>query len=284
MQEVLFLITVDCDLRVSSVVTRNESLFALMDIFDKQHVSGHVTWFLNEHDFAMTHSHPEFLREAIQRGDTLGVHDHIDFMGGRWEYDAIYDFCSQSQARIRSWLGANGHSLSLSSHRYGCWFQHPEAYRVLVDLGYTISSDVVPSVRHVNHTQELSFDNRDIPVGILPYTHTPESINDYRTNSGPLLQIPILRATLTADNLWTRFNRDIVRDWIAGGQELGHGRAVICFHLHPYEVVNWAKLEVDPASLAWLGEIITIMRDEYAAQFCNVEAYAARFAEGIDGA
>ena len=276
MKEILFLITVDCDLRTSSVVTRNESLLALIDLFDQHRVSGHVTWFLNENDFAITYSHPSFLKEVIQRGDTLGVHDHIDFLRGRWQYDPIYDFCSRSLESIRTWLGEKGYSLPLSAHRFGCCFQHPEAYRALVDLGYRVSSDAVPGTRHCNHTNELSFDNTDIPVGILPYRHTPEAINDYKTSCGPMLQIPFLKATLTS-TFWPRFHRDTVDAWISGGRELGHETAAICFDFHPYEIMDAGKLEVDEESITCLSEIIILMRDEYGIQFTSIDECAARF-------
>jgi hypothetical protein len=246
-------------------------------VFDRHGIGGHVTWFLNENDFAITRSHPEFLKEAIRRGDTIGVHDHIDFLRGTWEYGPIYDFCSRSHKSIRAWLEENGYSLPLTCHRFGCCFQHPEAYRALVDLGYTVSSDVGPGTCHDNHTGELSFDNTDIPVGILPYRHGPDTINDYRENNGPLLQIPTLKATLTAD-FWPRFSRDTADTWISGSRQLGLSTTELCFIFHPYEVVAPGKLEVDPESINRLEEIITLMRDEYGAGFVSMEECASRFA------
>ena len=61
MKKVMFLISVDCDLRTSSVEIRDQSVKALLDLFAKKDVAGHITWFLNENDFAITHLHQEFL-------------------------------------------------------------------------------------------------------------------------------------------------------------------------------------------------------------------------------
>ena len=276
MMQILFLITVDCDLRISSVVTRNESLMSLVKTFDKHGVSGHVTWFLNENDFAITHSHPEFLKEVIERGDTIAIHDHIDFLGSRWEYDAIYDFCSKSLTSVKNWLKENGCSKQISSHRFGCGFQRPAAYKAVVNLGYTISSDVCPETIWHNHTGEQSLDNTSVPIGILPYRHGPESINDYKTNSGPIFQIPYIEATLTRSSQ-PRFNRKLINSWIAGAESLGQERCVITFAFHPYEVVNISKLRIDPKDIAWLGEVISIMRDDYSAHLVNIEECAAEF-------
>ena len=88
-----FLISVDCDLRISSVVIRDRSLTSLLDLFEKQNIAGHITWFINENDFALTHNHADFLNEIVSRGDTIGLHDHIDYLYDDLEYDLIYDFC-----------------------------------------------------------------------------------------------------------------------------------------------------------------------------------------------
>ena len=271
----LFCTTVDCDLRVSSVVTRSETLRALVDLFDAQGVSGHVTWFLNENDFAITHLHPEFLEQVIRRGDSIGVHDHVDFLGGAWEYEAIHDFCARSVGSVRHWLSRKGWFRPLA-HRFGCCFQHLTAYRAIAELGYSICSDVCPGTRHHNHTGELSFDNSEVPVGVLPYWHTPEAINDYRINAGPIFQVPMMKATLTA-SFWPRLDRSVVDAWMAGAAKLVHETAVLTFCFHPYEIVNTERLRIDSGATARLGEMLTLMREEYGAAFVNVEECAAQF-------
>lgn len=276
MNEILFLNTVDCDLRVSSVVTRDEALAALVDAFGECGVAGHATWFLNENDFALTHCHERFLAEVIDRGDAIGIHDHIDFLGDRRSYHTVRDFCSRSLVSVRTWLAEQGHSLPLSAHRFGCAFQRPEAYQVLIDLGYSISSDVVPETIHHNHTGELSFDNRDVPEGVLPYRHAAEAITDYDGDEGPMLQIPFLRATLTA-GFWPRLDHHIVDRWLSGAEKLGHKMAVIAFCFHPYEIVDQRRLRIDRGGVSRLEQVQRMMREDYGAAFASVEEIAERF-------
>ena len=126
-KKLIFIMTIGGDMRVSSSVTNNESLMAIVDVFDRQGVSGHCTWMLNEGDFAFTLLYQDFMKEILKRGDTIGIHDHIDFLKGNWDYDAIKDFCSRSRGRIEGWLETNGYKQEVLSHRFGCGIQHEAA-------------------------------------------------------------------------------------------------------------------------------------------------------------
>lgn len=270
MSKIFFLNTIDCDLRISSVMTRQASLMALVELFDQLKVSGHATWFINENDFAMTHSHADFLRAVQQRGDTLGVHDHVDFLRGDWNYDALHAFCSQSLRQVNAWLNGIAPGQTVRTHRFGCCFQHPTAYRVLQDLGYTICSDVVPAVRHNNHTGRTAFDNTAIPLGIKPYRHGPDNINEYSSDAGPFFQIPMLKATLTA-KFWPHFERAVIESWLQKSRQLGQDRCIMGFGFHPYEIVDEAELTLNQKAVAQLGDIQRMLRDEYGAEFINAE-------------
>ena len=265
MKKIYFLITVDCDLRISSVKTRQQSLDLLLDVFEKSGLAGRITWFLNENDFAISHSHAGFLQEAVARGDTLGLHDHLDFLCGNWEYAAIRDFCSKSLRDVSRVIEAMGYG-GLLPHRFGCLFQHSAAYQALIDLGYAISSDVCPGSKHKNHTGELAYDNLDIPLGILPYRHASHNIADFRSKQGPLIQFPVLQAHLTA-SWWPKLDRSIIDGWISSAEKLNQEICVMTFLFHPYEIIDTERLKVDEEGLARLEELVAQMRDIYKAEF-----------------
>ncbi len=96
----LFLVTVDCDMRCDSVRLRQQSLDVLLEVFGEFGVDGHATWYLNENDFDLTTNHESFLSEALRRADTLGVHDHFESFGGRYERGRIRHFGRRSKQRV----------------------------------------------------------------------------------------------------------------------------------------------------------------------------------------
>ena len=277
-KNIYFLFTVDCDLRISSSETRNESLLALVDVFDKNRLSGHITWFLNENDFVLTQLHQEFLKKIIKRNDAIGIHDHLDFMGSRRNYKAIYKFCSKSLERVKDWLKENKYKTKIQAHRFGNLLQHPEAYRALQNMGYSICSDVCPENSSKGLSGKPSFNNKNIPLGILPYRHNFKTIGSYKNDSGPLLQFPVIRGTLTADYA-APLSKNIINAWIKGAEKLGNKACVITFAFHPYEVVDIDKLIVDKRKILGLENVITMMRKEYNAMFISVEEYLSLSAE-----
>ena len=137
-------ITVDADLRSDTVATRRETLDVLLGVFEDTGVAGHATWYLNENDFHITAEHPGFLREALRRGDTLGIHDHIDFMDGAFGVDAVEEYCSRSKTAVEGWLREHGRPRSVIHHRNGCLVQRPSIYEALRNLEYRVVSDVWP--------------------------------------------------------------------------------------------------------------------------------------------
>ncbi|MFC1454108.1 hypothetical protein ACFLQL_02905 [Verrucomicrobiota bacterium] len=268
MKQVFFLMTIDCDLRTSSVVTRNASLMALVNAFRRSEIAGHVTWFLNENDFAITREHAEFIKAIAEAGDTIGSHDHIDYLNGKWEYEPIYVFCRKTRDHIRSFLGKD----RVMAHRFGCLFQHPVAYKVLADLNYVICSDVAPETMHHNHTGELALDNRNVPVGILPYRHDEHNLNEYQRNSGQFAQFPIMKACLNKG--WgPEIDQGLIDQWISASEKMGQDRCVLTFGFHPYEIVVPGKLDIDAVIVAKLEQFIALMKNKYHARFVSMEEY-----------
>jgi len=271
-----FLVTVDCDLRDEEIAARGKPVKALLDVFEEQHLAGRITWFLNENDSAITRDHTDFLREAIGRGDTLGVHDHIDFLDGRWEYDAILDTCARSKQALESWCRAHGGPDRMRIHRFGCLFQREVSYRVLADLGYTVLSDVYPGMTFPNHTNHLSFNNCSIPEGISPYRHDPWNFGDYRSREGIFLHIPVYHMFL-ANLDFARLDR-----WVAAAERRGEATPLALWLFHPYELYGggyeegWTK-HVAPEKVALLTSHLQRIRDQHDVTFINMETCAARF-------
>ena len=204
----------------------------MLDIFDKTGIKGHITWFLNENDFKITKNHASFLKEALKRADTLGVHDHIDWLDGNWAKGPIKDYCQKAKLSVETWLAQNNCYNKILYHRAGCLFQHPAEYTALRELGYRIISDIYPGNTYPNHTGHLSFDNREIPLGILPYWHDEDNFLDYKSKKGHFLQVPVMHMGLEDLNL------TIIKKWEELFKNKGIGHGIFVWLFHPYEIIE----------------------------------------------
>lgn len=276
--EKLLLVTVDCDLRCESVSVRGGGLEGLLDVFAETRVAGHTTWFLNENDFALTINHESFLHEALRRGDTLGVHDHIDWLAGQWEYELIYDYCRRSRDSVQRWLQANGYSEALPYHRAGCLFQHPVQYAALRDLGYTVLSDVYPGDMGENHTGFLSYDNRGVPLGILPYRHDPGNFLEYTSQTGWFLQVPVAHMYIYCRD----FVGDTIALWEKAYRERGAEVGAMAWCFHPYEILDRGATRVSRELLRLLRRQLHELDCDYGVAFANLAEVAARWRQKED--
>ncbi|MBI3944483.1 MAG: hypothetical protein HY321_01040 [Armatimonadetes bacterium] len=277
--EKLLLITVDCDLRTGDVAARQGVLDALLAVFAEKGAAGHTTWFLNENDFAITKNHQGFLHEALRRGDAIGIHDHIDFLDGRWEYAPIYDFCLRSRDTVQAWLRAHGYPDALPYHRAGCLFQHPAQYEVLRDLGYTLLSDLYPGDKSPNHTGHLSYDNREVPVGISPYRHDPENFADYKSRRGRFLHVPVAHMYIFLEHRFLGgFIGDTVARWLKASETRGVACAPMAWCFHPYEILTRERTSVSTELVRSLGEKLDELTREFGVEFASLAEVAARFA------
>jgi hypothetical protein len=270
--EKLLLIAVDCDLRCQDVGVRQGSLEALLEVFAEKGAAGHTTWFLNENDFALTQNHEAFLQEAVRRGDAIGIHDHIDFLKGQWEYGPIYDYCRRSRDAVQGWLRAHQLPDALPYHRAGCLFQHPAQYAALRDLGYTVLSDVYPGDMSLNHTGFLSYDNREVPLGIAPYRHDPENFLDYHSQTGCFLHVPVVHMYI--------YCRDFVGEALARWTEAFQARGVECgamaWCFHPYELLNRGASRVSRELVRLLRRQLDELVQDYGVTFASLEVVARR--------
>lgn len=258
------LITVDCDLRSDDVVLRQKSLDVLLRMFADVGVSGHTTWFLNENDFQITENHPAFLREALRRGDTLGVHDHFEPFKGVYEAKPIQEFCVRSKRSVAEWLAAEGHAQEIVHHRNGCLAQHPNVYTALRQLGYTVVSEVYPGKMLPDRAGYAAFDNRAVPAGILPYRHDEANFDEYRSTRGHFLHFPVMHMGLRD------FNFDTVDRWVEAFSEAAVEQAMFVWLFHPYEIMNPERTGMSESRVDWLAAQIRRFADEYQTRFANM--------------
>ena len=268
-------ITVDCDLRSDTVEVRQQTLDILLGIFEDGGASGKVTWFLNENHFFITDNHESFLREAARRGDTIGVHDHVDFLGGKQREAAIHSYCDRSLKVVKRWLKANGFSDHVPYHRMGCLYQREECYRALAQLGYTVVSDTYPGYKLGDHSGDASFDNRDMPDGTVPYRHGPAGFADCNSSSGQFLHFPVFHMFL--------YDLDFgkLARCIDVGEEAGHDHMPFVWCFHPYELCfrdeGSARNRLDPDMVQGLRDNIRRFQEEYGLQPSNLATCAEIF-------
>ena len=273
----IFLLTIDCDLRCDDVGLRQASLDKLLEVFNNTGVRGHVTWFLNENDFAITKNHKSFLKEIVKNKDTLAIHDHIDWLKGNWSREKIREYCSKSKKTVEEWMTYNGYSKKIIFHRTGCLFQRPSVYHALKDLEYTVVSDIFPGYKGENHTGFLACDNRFISDGIKPYRHDEENFLDCQSHKGYFLQIPIVNMGLNP-NLYEYTYLDFkkVSMWIHLSERKKSDICVLTLIFHPYEIMNtcWKNSErtrIDNKIVKLLEEDIQRCVSEYKLTFANME-------------
>ncbi|MEA3403139.1 MAG: hypothetical protein U9R79_17995 [Armatimonadota bacterium] len=268
----VFVVTVDCDLRGDDAAVRQASLEAMLEVFAEEGLAGHVTWFLNENDFLLTENHQALLHEAVGRGDTLGLHDHLEPFGAHLKHVAVqYDaravaaFCRASRERVAGWLAANGYERELRVHRNGCVAQAPEIYMALAELGYTVHSDTWPGHRCNDRVGRPAQDSEDIPHGIAPYRHDPANFGDYTSTAGRFLQVPLMEMFLAP------FRFKLMDRWDRAFAERGAELATFTWCIHPYEVLTDVRDAVSPGLVEVLRDDLRRFRDDYAVEFASID-------------
>ena len=260
----LFLVTVDCDLRTDDVRLRQSSLDTLLRIFADNGVGGHTTWFLNENDFHITKNHPSFLHEALRRGDTLGLHDHFEPFEGVYEVAPIRAFCGHSKQSVEQWLAAQGYPDHITYHRNGCLVQHADIYAALKELGYNTVSEVWPGNVRPDRAGYPAFDNREVPIGILPYRHDEVNFDDYGSTRGHFLHFPAMHMFMV------NLNFDMMDRWLRAFSEASTEQAVLVWLFHPYEIMNKARTVLEPDLADMLSSYIQRLADEYQVTFVSM--------------
>jgi len=267
----LFLPTVDCDHdRNSSIELRQQTLDALLEVFADTGAAGHTTWFLNEtyHDYTTTGNHPELVQEAVRRGDCIGVHDHIDLLDGRWEFEPILEMCTESKELAAAWLRSHGHHGNLRAHRFGCLFQRVVAYQAIAQLGYTIVSDIYPGDVCNNHTGHPSYDNRSIPLGTSPYRHDSDGFPDHTSRKGQFLQLPVTQM------YFERLELEKARHWVEAAAERSERCAVLVLCFHPYELLTDDRDALSTARVEKLRSLFNRLVEELGVSFASAEECA----------
>lgn len=267
----LFLITVDCDLRAASPEAGTAGLHAVLDVLGEEGLAGRVTWFVNENDFRFTEKHQDFLREVVARGDTLGIHDHLEVftaqagdMAPGYDTGAVLAYCRAARDRVMAWLKEAGGGAQVRAHRNGCLAQAPEIYEALAELGYTVLSDVWPRHRSNDRSGCQVLDNSAIPLGIAPYRHDAHNYADYMSTRGQFLQVPVAALFLGA------FRCHLLERWLEAAHQQGVDTAVFTWCVHPYEMLNDDRDAVSPGQVAVLRHHLHRLRTEYDVEFTSM--------------
>jgi len=265
------LVTVDCDLRCNDVSLRQKSLDVLLGVFAEMRAAGHITWFVNENDFALTRNHESFLSEAIQRGDTLGVHDHFQRFKGRYERSSIRQFCRRSKKTLQEWLAQNGRNHEVIFHRNGSLVQHPAIYGKLKKLGYRVVSEVWPGQQGLDRDGYPAFDNRSIPAGIMPYRHDEENFQDYRSTKGHFLHVPIMHMRMV--------DLDFIqmKHWLELFASHSLDSGVLVWLFHPYEILNDDHTNISLERTQVLKSYLDKCRAEFKLTLANMEEFLSEF-------
>jgi len=261
----LFLITVDCDLRCEDIGLRQKSLEALLQAFEETGVTGHITWFANENDFQLTRNHGSFLQEVLRREDSLGIHDHFESFKGVYEREAIRKFCRRSKEAMERWLEENGRPMRIRLHRNGCLVQHPEVYIALKDLGYTVVSEVWPGRKGKDRDGYPAFDNRSVPIGILPYRHDEMNFSDWNSQKGHFIQVPVTHMFLK------KLDYSLMERWIQAFKEKSIDPGILLWLFHPYEILDESRQRISREAVELLKSHIERCRAKYRVEFATVE-------------
>lgn len=259
-----FLITVDCDLRTDDVRLRQTSLDTLLRVFAKEGVGGHITWFLNENDFHITTNHPSFLHEALCQGDTLGVHDHLELFKGVYEVPRVRAFCRRSKETLERWLADQGYPAHIIYHRNGCLVQHPGIYAALKDAGYTTVSEVWPGNVRPDRGGYPAFDNRELPIGILPYRHDEANFDAHLSTCGHFLHFPVMHMFMA------NLDFDMMDRWLQAFSGASAEQAVLVWLFHPYEIMDTPRTALDPDLIDLLSSYIQRLGEEYHMTFVSM--------------
>jgi hypothetical protein len=274
---------VDCDLRAHDAAVRDRSLHALCRAFEELGMSGSVTWFLNENDFAVTRAHASFLERILESGAGVGIHDHFDKFKRPLAAEHLLAYCRASRDAVTGFMSRKAATRRFLPHRNGCLAQDPEIYRALRQAGYTVFSDVYPGYRGLDQAGHEACDYRSLPEGLRPYRHDEASALDYRTRiaiapgrvmkpfMGSMLQIPVFHMSLDLD--FARLER-----WIGGAEATefsephGPGRSpvVLTWLFHPYEVLDEGRSALSDKRIGELKRHIATLRD-WNVSFVNVE-------------
>lgn len=278
----LFLVSVECDLRMDDVAVRQAGLDALLAVFADAGLAGHVTWFVNESDFRPTELHEGFLHEVVARGDMLGIHDHLECFRAKsadvsLDYDArsVLAYCAAAHERLSSWLDAHGYDARVTAHRNGCLAQAPQIYEALAELGYTVLSDVWPRHRGTDRRGRPAHDNTGIPLGIGPYRHDTANFQDHTSRIGQFLQVPV------AEMFLGPFRFELLQRWFDASEQQGVDPAVFTWCLHPYEVINDAHDAASPGMVGVLRDHLVRCREEHGVEFASMGELEGILAEGL---
>ncbi len=269
-------ITVDGDLRLGDHQQQAVGVRAMRKVHSDLKIIGRTTWLINEYDFRWSEFHQELLKELIESGEALGIHDHFDTYYAE-TYQEYYEIARESKTRLGKILESLGWAGELQIHRNGCALQSFPAYQALGDLGYRIFSDVWPETtwrareiavedplmpwRYLTGEDQntIPMDNGMIPLTANPWRHEADNWLEYQSIQGSYLQVPITTMP------WV--DRERVVKAVGGSDQ----RSWIVLDTHPYDLQDPNTAEVDSERVQRYQNDLEWLRASYQPEFIRLD-------------
>ncbi len=272
---VIFLVTVDGDLRVGDVEQQKRSVRRLFGLFDELGLRGCVTWFVNETDFHWTTLHGDLLLEIVERGEAVGIHDHFDTHYAT-TYEKALPLAKEALRKLTTFYAGQGKRVHLISHRNGCFWQTQTLYQVIRELGYRVVSDVWPGTRSATRMLKIQDspqrwlaaeddavflrDHTAVPLAGNLWWHDENNWLQYDSTQGALLQVPVISAPYI----------ELDRMQQAAAAAAG-AAAYLTWDTHPYNILDEATGEVDENMLSNFRANLSEIRARLDPVWMNME-------------
>lgn len=281
-KRVVFLATVDGDLRVGNLVQQKQAVRRLSALFDELGLRGCVTWFVNENDFHWTAAHGDLLLEIVARGDALGIHDHFDTHDAQ-TYQQALALASRSLQRVKDFCHRAGLSVEVIAHRNGCFLQSQAYYRVLRALGYRVVSDIWPGQRWcgrmiraqeapqkwiVQQDSAFACDHSGVPLAADLWWHDQDNWFPPGARAGAFLQVPVISAPY--------IEPDRMAEAVAG---TSGSTAYLTWDTHPYNIQHELTGEIDEGMVTAIGDRLAEVRQRFGPEFIHVNHLWQRLRE-----
>ena len=281
MRHVYFFITMDCDTRIGNNVVQKEGILTLFDLYNELNLRERVTWFINNNDFNFTTVKKDILLEISHRGDSVGIHDHFE-SANISDYKSAKIFANRSLKKIIDFYDSNGIKEQIISHRNGCLSQFSYVYKVLIELGYKVVSDVWPGKEwcskmiavdrkknkwQVDHTMSdfsIHIDNSHIPLNGTYWIHNENNAVEYTSREGSLIQLPIvgcggpcLDRKAILETIKNNINNEVFLAW----------------DIHPYDIQDEISQKTEKIKVNLYKKDIEWLINEYNPIFININDF-----------
>ncbi len=163
----------------------------LFKIFDRNGLSGKVTWFINER-YDWTGTYPHLLQQILYRGDRLEVHCHIESLIARDDFVQIYDEIARDRQKIESFSRRYLPNYRISCFRSGSGDRSVKMMQALEELGFSYDSSITPGESFDVYGKMIS--DKDVPRSRNCYFLRPEEYKVPSNKPTQIVELPVYNA------------------------------------------------------------------------------------------